>query len=208
MKKNDIFENLADDINNANFSEENKSRLLKNIRKLKSEKINLLITGATGSGKSSTINALFDTEIAKVGVGVDPETMDIKKFELDNLILWDSPGLGDGRDKDIQHSKGIISKLNELDENGKPLIDMVLVILDGSSRDLGTSYELINSVIIPNIGENPEKRILIAINQADIGMKGRFWNDEENKPELKLKNFLDEKVISIQNRIEETKQSV
>ena len=30
---------------------------------------------------------------------------------------------------------------------------MVLVILDGSSRDLGTSYELINSVIIPNIGE-------------------------------------------------------
>ena len=32
MKKNDIFENLADDINNANFSEENKSRLLKNIR--------------------------------------------------------------------------------------------------------------------------------------------------------------------------------
>ena len=91
MKKNDIFENLADDINNANFSEENKSRLLKNIRKLKSEKINLLITGATGSGKSSTINALFDTEIAKVGVGVEPETMDIKKFELDNLILWDSP---------------------------------------------------------------------------------------------------------------------
>jgi predicted GTPase len=203
MKKNDIFENLADDINNANFSEENKSRLLKNIRKLKSEKINLLITGATGSGKSSTINALFDTEIAKVGVGVDPETMDIKKFELDNLILWDSPGLGDGRDKDIQHSKGIISKLNELDENGKPLIDMVLVILDGSSRDLGTSYELINSVIIPNIGENPEKRILIAINQADVAMKGKYWNEKENKPEKELEDFLNEKVASVKRRINE-----
>ncbi len=203
MKKNDIFENLADDINNANFSEENKSRLLKNIRKLKSEKINLLITGATGSGKSSTINALFDTEIAKVGVGVEPETMDIKKFELDNLILWDSPGLGDGKDKDIQHSKGIISKLNELDENGKPLIDMVLVILDGSSRDLGTSYELINSVIIPNIGENPEKRILIAINQADVAMKGKYWNEKENKPEKELEDFLNEKVASVKRRINE-----
>ena len=35
-----------------------------------------MITGATGSGKSSTINALFNMEVAKVGVGVNPETMD------------------------------------------------------------------------------------------------------------------------------------
>lgn len=34
-----------------------------------------MITGATGSGKSSTINALFNMEVAKVGVGVNPETM-------------------------------------------------------------------------------------------------------------------------------------
>lgn len=56
-----------------------------------------MITGATGSGKSSTINALFNTEVAKVGVGVDPETMDITKYDLDNLVLWDSPGLGVAR---------------------------------------------------------------------------------------------------------------
>ena len=66
--------------------------------------------------------------------------MDIQKFDLDNLVLWDSPGLGDGKEKDIEHSKGIIKKLNELDDNNKRLIDMVLVLLDGSSRDLGTSY--------------------------------------------------------------------
>jgi predicted GTPase len=107
---------------------------------------------------------MFDMEVAKVGVGVDPETMDIEKYELDNLIIWDTPGLGDGKEKDIAHAKAIIKKLNELDEKGEPLIDLVLVILDGSSRDLGTSYELINKVIIPNLGENPEKRILIAVN--------------------------------------------
>lgn len=60
---------------------------------------------------------------------------------------------------------------------------MVLVLLDGSSRDLGTSYELINSVIIPNLGENAEKRIIVAINQADVAMKGKYWNDERNIPE-------------------------
>ena len=148
--------------------------------------IDIMIVGATGSGKSSTINALFDLEVAKVGTGVDPETMDIQKFDLDNLVLWDSPGLGDGKEKDIEHSKGIIKKLNELDDNNKRLIDMVLVLLDGSSRDLGTSYELINSVIIPNLGENAEKRIIVAINQADVAMKGKYWNDERNIPEKEL----------------------
>ena len=203
MEKNDIFKNLEDDVNQSPLSDEVKSKMYQNIRKLKQEKINLMITGATGSGKSSTINALFDLEVAKVGTGVDPETMDIQKFDLDNLVLWDSPGLGDGKEKDIEHSKGIIKKLNELDDNNKRLIDMVLVLLDGSSRDLGTSYELINSVIIPNIGENPEKRILIAINQADVAMKGKYWNEKENKPEKELEDFLNEKVASVKRRINE-----
>ena len=119
MEKNDIFKNLEDDVNQSPLSDEVKSKMYQNIRKLKQEKINLMITGATGSGKSSTINALFDLEVAKVGTGVDPETMDIQKFDLDNLVLWDSPGLGDGKEKDIEHSKGIIKKLNERE---KPIV--------------------------------------------------------------------------------------
>ena len=202
MKQN-IFKDMEIDIDNANLDEGTKQKLLKNVLKLKNQKVNLMITGATGCGKSSTINAMFKLDVAKVGVGVDPETMEIQKYELDNLILWDSPGLGDGKEKDIQHSKGIIKKLNELDSNGKPLIDLVLVILDGGSRDLGTSYELINSVIIPNLGENAKDRILIAINQADTAKKGRYWDFENNKPEPKLEEFLEDKVKSIKKRIKE-----
>lgn len=153
--------------------------------------------------KSSTINALFETEKAKVGVGVDPETMDIQKYELDKLVLWDTPGLGDGKEKDIIHSKNIINKLHEKDKEGNALIDLVLVVLDGGSRDLGTSYELINSVIIPSLGEERKDRILVAINQADMAMKGKYWNSELNKPEQKLEKFLDEKVESVKKRIKE-----
>ncbi|MUK50040.1 GTPase family protein [Aliivibrio fischeri] len=203
MKENNIFKDMENDVNASNLDEHTKQKFFSNILHLKNKKINLMITGATGCGKSSTINAMFNTDVAKVGMGVDPETMDIRKYELDNLILWDSPGLGDGKEKDIQHSKGIISKLNELDENGLPLIDLVLVILDGGSRDLGTSYELINSVIIPNLGENPKDRILIAINQADVVMKGRYWDFQNNKPEPKLVSFLEEKVESVKNRVKE-----
>lgn len=201
--KKKFFEIMEEDIMNADILDSEKSKLMKNFLHLKEQKINLMITGATGCGKSSTINALFNTEIAPVGTGVDPETMDIQKYELDNLILWDSPGLGDGKEADNRHAKNIIKKLNERDENGDLLIDLVLVILDGSTRDLGTSYELINSVIVPNLGEDKENRILVAINQADVAMKGRYWNYEENKPEPTLKKFLEDKVISVQKRIKE-----
>ena len=186
----------------ASLDENSKNIVLRNLAKLKETKVNILITGATGCGKSSTINALFNTEKAKVGQGADPETMEIAKYELNNIVLFDSPGLGDGKDADRKHAKGIISKLYEKDENGDLLIDLVLVIIDGSVRDLGTSYQLINEVIIPNLGED-EKRLLIAINQADMAMKGRGWNQLENKPDPELVIFLDEKVESTKRRIRE-----
>ena len=86
------------------------------------------------------------------------------------------------------------------------LIDVVLVILDGSSRDLGTSYELINEIIIKTLqksGENSTDRLLVAINQCDMAMKGRNWNEETNRPEAALVNFLEEKVASTRRRIQE-----
>ena len=194
---------MESDIMNADIPEVEKNKLMKNFLQLKEQKINLMITGATGCGKSSTINALFNTEVAKVGVGVDPETMDITRYDLDNLVLWDSPGLGDGKEADNRHAKNIIKKLNERDENGNLLIDLALVILDGSTRDLSTSYELINNVIIPNLGQDKENRILVAINQADMAMKGRYWDYENNRPEPPLQKFLEEKAESVRRRIRE-----
>ncbi|KAE9647786.1 GTP-binding protein [Pseudomonas sp. PB103] len=203
MKGKKFFDDLVETIQqDSALDEAAKAAVYRNFTKLKDTKVNLLITGATGCGKSSTINALFNTDHAKVGQGVDPETMEITRYELDNIVLFDSPGLGDGKDADIRHSKGIIEKLFEKDERGVPLIDLVLVILDGSSRDLGTSFELINSVIIPNLGDD-HSRLLVAINQADMAMKGRFWNQETNQPESALVSFLEEKVTSTKRRIKE-----
>jgi len=203
MSSLNVFDEFIRKINSdSSLREQDKATVLRNLSTLKDTKVNILITGATGAGKSSTINALFNFNKAKVGTGVDPETMDIKKFELDNIILFDSPGLGDGKEADRKHAKNIINKLVEKDNNGDLLIDLVLVILDGSSRDLGTSFELINNVIIPNLGDD-KSRLLIAINQADMAMKGKYWNSEENLPEPKLQEFLDEKVISTQRRIKE-----
>lgn len=203
MSNQHFTDAMADAIGqDASLDERSKNIVLRNLAKLKETKVNILVTGPTGCGKSSTINALFNTEKAKVGQGSDPETMEIAKYELNNIILFDSPGLGDGKEADRKHSQGIIKKLYEKDDEGNLLIDLVLVILDGSGRDLGTSFQLINEVIIPNIG-NEKTRLLIAINQADMAMKGRGWDFKENKPEPVLVKFLDEKVESTRKRIKE-----
>jgi len=189
MSKWSLKSVLSDLLNSKDLSPDERADLLRAQEKLKDMKINILVTGATGCGKSSTINALFNGNVAQVGQGVDPETMDIAKYESDGLIIWDSPGLGDGKEADERHSRNIISKLLEKDKNGNALIDVVLVILDGSSRDLGTSYELINEIIIKTLqksGENSTDRLLVAINQCDMAMKGRNWNEETNRPEAAL----------------------
>lgn len=200
-------QHIADDFIKAigedkSIDEKTKDIVLRNFARLRSSKVCILITGATGCGKSSTINALFNSERAKVGQGVDPETMDIARYDLDNIVLFDSPGLGDGKEADRRHAKNIIDKLYEKNADGSLLVDLVLVILDGSSRDLGTSFELINNVIIPNLGDDKD-RLLVAINQADVAMKGRYWNSEQNKPESELVRFLDDKVASTKKRIKE-----
>ena len=201
MENLNRFKSVEEYIDSHDLPLNVKRQLKENLRKLSTQKMNIMVTGATGCGKSSTINALFDTEKAVVGTSPNPQTMDIQRYEFDNLIIWDTPGLGDGVKEDERHTTNIINKLHEKDRNGDLLIDLVLVILDGSSRDLGTSLVLITDVLIPNLGEKPENRILVAINQADMAMKGRYWDAEKNLPEQPLVDFLEEKVKSVRNRV-------
>lgn len=179
-----------------------KDILFKNIEQLKQQKLNILFVGATGVGKSSTINAVFNTDVAKVGYSADPETSTIQKFEMDNLVLWDTPGLGDSPENDKKYAVEIVNALKAKDGNGELIIDEVVVLVDGSNRDMKTTYEVIENIIIPFIGD--AKRIIIAINQCDVALKGRYWDYDKKQPEEQLVTFLNEKVDSVRNRILES----
>ena len=201
--RNKILDSVTNEIENSKFDiVEDKERIVKRIEQLKKQKLNLMFVGATGVGKSSTINAIFNMEIAKVGYNADPETATIQKYEIDNMVLWDTPGLGDEPEKDKRYAAEIANVLKQKDENGDLLIDEVVVLIDGSNRDMKTAYEIIEKVIVPYIRDT--KRIIIAINQCDMALKGRYWNYEIDQPEEQLTSFLNEKVVSVRNRILET----
>lgn len=57
--------------------------------------LDVMVTGVTGAGKSSTLNALFQREVANVGTGCDPETMAVNHYQMNERVrLWDTPGWG------------------------------------------------------------------------------------------------------------------
>jgi hypothetical protein len=195
-----IFDSLYDEIIDSDLPEAEKNQRLSMLLKASSRKINLMLVGATGVGKSSTINALFDMNLAKVG-DVEPETKEIARFDLGNLTIWDTPGLGDCVEEDKEHILQIVRKLSEVDEDDDLLIDLVLVVLDAGSRDLAVSYDVINNTLIPCLGVDNAHRILIGLNQSDLAMKGRHWDHEQNAPDDVLQDFLKRKAGSVKRRI-------
>ena len=210
-EKQDIYHMLERTIIASDLTPEQKRKQIEQVAKMMKKKVDILLVGATAVGKSSTICALFKTEnavhseVAPIGVGVDPETSRMESYKLQNLTLWDSPGLGDSNEADKKCMELIKEKLNERDTSGNALIDLVLVILDAASKDLGTTYDCINNVLVPVLGrEEASKRILVAINQADMGLKGRHWNQELNSPDLVLTEYLDRKVDSVARRLFES----
>ncbi len=196
------WDDLISFIENAKIDEESRKIFLKNLAQFRQQELHILIAGPTGVGKSSTINALFDKEVAEVGYGVDTQTKVIKEWKLDeNLFLHDTPGLGDGATADLLYKQMIKEELGKKHPDGSAVIDVALIIIDGSHRDMGTSIDLINDTIIPNIDKS---RVLVAINQCDMADGGRGWNKKGNCPNKELVQRLNEKTESVQRRIKES----
>lgn len=89
-----------------------KPELAKQLEHLKETRaVSFLITGKTGTGKSTLINGLVGKEVAKVGDSLDPETMKVKGYPVKmhdiTFKIYDSPGLQDGLKNEVEYLKDI-----------------------------------------------------------------------------------------------------
>lgn len=92
-----------------------------------SNSIRVFITGKTGAGKSSLVNAIFDKTEAKVGETLRPETSKVCKYDIKmngiKLSVWDSPGLQDGINDEEAY-------LNDIEKECKDKTDLFLYCID------------------------------------------------------------------------------
>ena len=89
-----------------------KPELARQLKRLKETRaVSFLVTGKTGTGKSTLINGLIGKEVAKVGDTLDPETMKVKGFPIKmhdiSFVIYDSPGLQDGLKNELEYLKDI-----------------------------------------------------------------------------------------------------
>ena len=81
-----------------------------------SQSVKIFITGKTGVGKSSLVNALVGDKVAKEGDTLDPQSAKVTSYEKSisdvKVTVWDSPGLQDGTSREEEY-------LADMEENCK-----------------------------------------------------------------------------------------
>lgn len=167
--------------------------------------LDMMLVGATGSGKSSTINCLTGTSLAKASDGADPETMDIQSYQINRYFrLWDTPGLGDSPEQDQRHlqkMRRLLEQNYRMNDTEYRLIDLAMLIVDGGQRELLSTIKVLNELIIPVIGAD---RVILAVNQADRAMKGRYWDRKNQSAAPELTKFLEQQAIELHQRLQQS----
>lgn len=150
----------------------------------KINKPNILICGATGVGKSSFINEVFEKDLAKVGDG-KPITKGIGRYEdkASNVVLYDSEGYEIGEEKQDYFKKEIIGIIDQYKKDyardlNKQIHQVWYFISAGNKRVTETDIEVVNLIKKKNV---PIAIVLTQIDNVDLeeleDMKTTIEND-------------------------------
>ena len=133
------------------------------INEISKSKETVIVIGATGSGKSSVINAILDcmktNNSYRAAVGnFNWVTKDIVPYHCSEMVLFDTPGVGENEKADEEHTASIKDWLSK-NRDKSPI---VLVVFDGHVRDYGSTFKLLKSIYSDSL------RFIGIVNQIDV----------------------------------------
>lgn len=237
-----IFDAIQSVINNVLKKEETIEDVVKNIQAQvelwENTEVKIAITGQSGSGKSSLINAIAGSKVAPVGFV--ETTMEPKEYKTENgIILVDLPGCGTANfpfetyidDMQISSFDAIIlvtaNRFYEADiklfnyvvNNLKKPIFLVRTKMDTAVRDGAEDnnlsrdevIEMVLEDMVHNTDADPSKIYLVSSKQKQISHfdTARLINDiSENLSEIKRGKFISESAAYSEDAIRAKKETI
>ncbi len=125
--------------------------------------VNILLTGKTGTGKSTLVNSIVGAVKAHVGHSLNADTQDVKSFKVEingvKIKVWDSPGLQDGTGNEKDYLEDMKRRCNNYD----------LVLYCTSMRDarFGGDDRKAMEKLTEAFGENFWKHVMVVITFAN-----------------------------------------
>jgi GTPase SAR1 family protein len=118
-----------------------------------SNSINILLSGKSGTGKSSLVNSLLGKEVAMVGKTLNPETTEVTSYtdviRGIKVTVWDSPGLQDGLKREAEYLADIRKKCKDDIDLFIYCVSMDNARFEPGNRDIDSMCELTD-----NLGKN------------------------------------------------------
>ncbi|MCG5275827.1 50S ribosome-binding GTPase [Providencia rettgeri] len=154
-----------------------KDVFLSHLNKLINYSSTIGLMGKTGAGKSSLINALFQSPLSPIS-NVSGCTRQAKRFNMTinnhTLTFIDLPGVGESLERDKEY--------HQLYRHLLPELDLIIWVLKADDR-AWSSDEQCYRFLTEQCGYQSE-RFLFVLNQADKIEPCRQWDEHNHQPSL------------------------